>query len=229
MQFADNRRTHPPSRGPLTVVAPLACRAVTNVKARIAALGLLDRALANLADDELLIAIQALPEDHLTALGKVAGYGDDAADGDQIDAVRATAKAGRINGDLERLALVLTDAALAECITELGDAADNPSEDDLHRVLPGIVETYGLHLTQVMMASVVVGEAPASPTLIRILKHDETYALPAAPERDIVPQLAAPTAEEQAEREAIRERRKAERKRKQAEQAARRAQAARRT
>jgi hypothetical protein len=202
---------------------------VTNVKARIAALGLLDRALANLADDELLTAIQALPEDHVTALGKVAGFGDGAADGDQIDAVRATAKAGRINGDLERLALILTDACLAECITELGDAADNPAEDDLKRVLPGLVETYGLHLVQVMMASVVVGEAPASPTLIRLLKHDEAYALPAAPERDIVPQLTAPSAEELAEREAIRERRKADRKRKQAEQAARRAQASRRT
>lgn len=202
---------------------------MTNVKARIAALGLLDRALANLADDELLTAIQALPEDHLTALGKVAGFDDDAADGDQIDAVRSTARAGRINGDLERLALIITDACLADTITQLGDAADNPSEDDLHRVLPGIVETYGLHLVQLMMASVVVGEAPASATLVRLLKHDDTYALPAAPERDIVPQLTPPTAEELAEREAIRERRKAERKRKQAEQAARRAQAARRT
>lgn len=201
---------------------------MTNVKARIAALGLLDRALANLADDELLTAIQALPPDHLTALGKVAGFAEDAADGDQIDAVRATARAGRINGDLERIALVLTDAALAECITKLGDAADNPSEDDLRGVLPTIAETYGLHLTQLMMASVVVGEAPASPTLVRLLKHDETYALPPAPARDIVPQLPQLTPEQEAEREAIRERRKAERKRKQAEQAARRAQAARR-
>lgn len=199
---------------------------MTNVKARIAALGLLDRALANLADDELLTAIQALPEEHLDAFGKVAGFPPDAADGDQIDAVRTTAQKGRINGDLERLALVLTDAALADCITKLGDAADNPSEADLLRVLPEIAEAHGLHLTQVMMASVVVGEAPASPTLTRLLKHDETFALPPAEARDIVPQLVAPSAEEQEEREALRERRKAERKRKQAEQAARRAQAA---
>lgn len=202
---------------------------MTNVKARIAALGLLDRALANLADDELLAAIQALPEDHLSALGKVAGFEDDAADGDQVDAVRATARSGRINGDLERIGLVLTDACLADCITELGDHADNPNEEQLLEVLPGIVERHGLHLTQFMLASVVVGEAPASPTLIRLLKHHETYALPPAEERDIVPKLAAPSAEEQAERDAIRERRKAERKRKQAEQAARRAQSARRT
>ncbi len=202
---------------------------MTNVKARIAALGLLDRALANLADDELLAAIQALPADHLTALGKVAGFDEGAADGDQVDAVRAAAKAGRINGDLERIGLVLTDACLAECITALGDHADNPNEEQLKQVLPGIVEHHGLHLAQFMMASVVVGEAPASPTLIRLLKHDETYALPPAEERDIVPRLETPSAEELAEREAVRERRRAERKRKQAEQAARRAQAARRT
>ena len=202
---------------------------MTNVKARIAALGLLDRALANLADDELLTVIQTLPEDHLTALGKVAGFEEGAADGDQIDAVRAAAKAGRINGDLERLGLVLTDACLADCITALGDHADNPTEEQLSEVLPGIVETHGLHLTQFMLASVVVGEAPASPTLVRLLKHDETYALPATEERDIVPKLHAPSAEEEAEREAIRERRKADRKRKQAEQAARRAQSAKRT
>jgi hypothetical protein len=201
---------------------------VTNVKARIAALGLLDRALANLGDDELLTAIQALPEDHLTALGKIAEFGADAADGDQIDAVRTAAQKGRINGDLERIGLIITDACLAECITALGDAADNPAEEDLQRVLPDVVEHHGLHLTQLMLASVVVGEAPASATLVQLLKHDETYALPAAAARDIVPKLAAPTAEELAEREAVRERRKADRKRKQAEQAARRAQAARR-
>jgi hypothetical protein len=202
---------------------------VTNVKARIAALGLLDRALANLADDELLTAIQALPADHLTALGKVAGFEEDAADGDQVDAIRAAAQKGRINGDLERIGLVLTDACLAECITALGDAADNPSEDDLHRVLPDVVDKHGLHLTQLMLASVVVGEAPASATLVRLLKHDETYAMPPAEVHDIVPPLAAPTAEEIAEREAIRERRKADRKRKQAEQAARRAQSSKRS
>lgn len=201
---------------------------MTNVKARIAALGLLDRALANLGDDELLAAIEALPEDHADALGKIAGYGPDAADGDQVDAVRLTAQRGRMNGDLERMALVLTDACLAACITALGDASDNPSEEELRGALPGIVEEYGLHLTQVMMASVVVGEAPASPALIRLLKHDDAYALPPAAAHDIVPKLTAPSAEESAEREAIRERRKAERKRKQAEQAARRAQSARR-
>lgn len=202
---------------------------MTNVKARIAALALLDRALANLEPDELLSAIEALPAEHAEALARVAGYEPGADDADQVDAVRLTAQRGRLNGDLERIALLLTDACLADCIKQLGKAADDPSEADLQQALPGVVERHGLHLTQVMLASVVAGEAPASPAITRLLKTDETLALPPAQQRDLVPKLAAPTAAELAEREQIRERRRAERKRKQAEQAARRAQSSRRS
>ena len=44
---------------------------------------------------------------------------------------------------MESIALVLTDAVLADCIEQLGDHADNPTSDQLRAVLPGIVERHG--------------------------------------------------------------------------------------
>ena len=52
------------------------------------------------------------------------------------DAIREAAAKGRIDGTLESLGFVLTDAALADCIEQLGDHADNPSSEQLRAVLP---------------------------------------------------------------------------------------------
>ena len=57
-------------------------------------------------------------------------------------------KSGRIDGGMEAIAAVLTDACLADCIKELGDNSDNPSTDELKAVLPGIVERHGVASTR---------------------------------------------------------------------------------
>ena len=94
------------------------------------------------------------------------------------DALRAAAAKGRIDGTLESIGLVLTDAALADCIEQLGDHADNPTSEQLRAVLPGIIERHGLGMTRLMLASTLAGEAAASAVIRDLLKHDETIKLP---------------------------------------------------
>ena len=94
--------------------------------------------------------------------------------------IREAAAKGRIDGTLESLTLVLTDATLADCIKELGDHADNPSSDQLRAVLPGLVERHGLGATRLMLASTLAGEAAASAVIRDLLKNDELVKLPKA-------------------------------------------------
>lgn len=196
---------------------------MSNPKVHLAALSLLDRAFGAMSDDELATAIDALPEDHRGAVDQIAQVGD----GERIPAVRQAIAKGRINGAMEQLATVITDPCLAACIEQLGDQADFPSRSDLEGVLPGLVEAHGLALVRVMMASAVVGEAAASATLVEMLKRDEAYALPKRDERPAPRVVAAPSADEVAERERVKAARKERKAREQAEARARRDQATR--
>jgi hypothetical protein len=173
------------------------------MKNRMQALGLLDRAFKAASDDEITAAIDALDDDHREGLE---GFVDELS----VDGVRAGVKAGRIDGGMEAIATVLTDACLADCITELGDNADNPSSDQLREVLPGIVERHGVAATRIMLAATVAGEAPASAIIRDLLKHDELVALPKVDEVRVAPDMVAPArpADEQAE---LRDKRKAAR------------------
>jgi hypothetical protein len=195
---------------------------VSTPKQRLAALALLDRALASVTDDELGALIAALPEDHRAALDEMAG-------GSDASSVRQAANAGRMNGTLERMAVVLTDPCLAACITALGDASDDPSEEQLREVLPGLVDGHGMAVVRLMLASAVAGEAKAAPVITPLLTKDETYRLPPV-ERHPTPAVAVPDPDDP-ERAELKARRKDARKRKQEQAKARReqAQAARRS
>jgi hypothetical protein len=200
---------------------------VNQVRTRLAALSLLDRAFAQLTDDDLRALLEPLDADVASAVDHISGWRADEADDDvqaRISAIRQAAQRGRINGDLERLAVVLTNACLEDCIRELGDASEHPSEEDLQRVLPGLIERHGLAPTQVMLASVVAGEAVAAPVITRMLKHDELVKLPPAEARPVAPPPASPV--DDAERERLRAERKARRKAEQDAARARREQAA---
>lgn len=192
---------------------------MNQVKNRLQALGLLDRAFANASDDELAASIEALGEDHRAALDELVGGEADP------DRVRTTITKGRIDGTMESIALVLTDACLADCIEELGPAAEHPSSDQLRDVLPGLVEHHGLAITQLMLASTVAGEAPASAIIRDLLKHDELVKLPPAEPRPTGPLLQKEQVDD-AERLALKEKRKAMKKQKQEAARARREQAA---
>ncbi len=183
------------------------------------ALGLLDRSIKAATDDEITSGIEALDDDHREGL-------ESFVEGDlDVDSLRAAVKSGRIDGSMEAIAAVLTDAALADCIAQLGDHADNPSTDQLKEVLPKIVEDHGLAMTRIMLAGTVAGEAPASAIIRDLLKNDDELALPKVDEVQSAPVLDTSTrsAEEQAQ---VREQRKAVKAAKKEEDRARKAQAA---
>src|SRR5262245_55156147 len=145
---------------------------MNQVKNRLQSLGLLDRSFAGATDEELDAAVAALDDDHRDALVELAGADPDAA------AIREAIGHGRLDGTLEGVALVLTDACLADCIEQLGEHAENPTSDELREVLPGVVERHGVAITRIMLASTIVGEAPASEIIRDLLKHVELVKLP---------------------------------------------------
>ena len=193
---------------------------VNQVKNRLQALGLVDRAFANTSDEELDAAIGALGDEHRSALDELVNGDADAA------SVREAVSHGRMDGTMESIALVVTDACLADCIEQLGDNADYPSSDQLREVLPGLVEQHGLGTTRLMLASTVAGEAPASSIIRDLLKHDELVKLPPTEEKPISPLIRKPSVDD-AEREAIKAKRKELKKQKQEEARARREQSQR--
>ena len=119
-----------------------------------------------------MAATEALDDDHREALERVVG-------GETTpEAIRQAVVKGRINGTMETIALVLTDASLADCIEKLGDHADNPTSEQLREVLPGVIERHGLAITRMMLASTVAGEAAASAIIRDLLRHDDIVKLP---------------------------------------------------
>jgi hypothetical protein len=193
------------------------------MKNRIQALALLDRAMVSMTDAELEALIATLPDDHRDAIDKICGareggYDDPAA---RTLAIRATVARGRMSGALEQVATVLTDPCLAECIEQLGDNSDNPTEADLAEVTPGLIETHGLATVRLTLATSIAGEAAASVTLTRLLKHDDVLALPAREVEDAPLVVLANEADDE-----TKARRKAAKERKQAEAKARRDQQA---
>lgn len=186
---------------------------MSQLKNRLQALSLLDRAFSAMTDEELATLVASLPEDHVNALDDLCGAregGFTDADARNL-AVRATVARGRMNGGLEQISTLITDPALAKCIELLGENSDNPTEEQLLDATPTIVEAFGLATTRLMLASSVAGEAAAAEVLTRVLKHDETLALPPV-ERVEVEVLPARTADDEtkAKRKAAKEKRQAD-------------------
>ncbi len=180
---------------------------MNQTKNRMQALGLLDRSFKAATDAELATAIEALDDDHREGLESFVEAATPAG-------VRATVKSGRINGDMEAVAAIISDLCLADCIKELGDHADNPSTDQLLEVLPGVVERHGVAVTRIMLAGTVAGEAPASAIIRDLLKSNELVALPKVDETVIAPLIdtSKRTPEEQAAMKAKRAEAKAAKK-----------------
>ncbi|MGB1784878.1 MAG: hypothetical protein ACPHK6_06055 [Ilumatobacteraceae bacterium] len=191
---------------------------MNQVKNRLQTLGLLDRTFAVATDEDVTALVEALDEDHIEALTELVGGEPDAV------RVRDGVSRGRLDGTMEGIAIVLTDACLADCIEELGDAADYPSTDDLNEVLPGIIERHGIPATRIMLAATIAGEAPAAAIIREILKSDETLGLPAVEASTVIPLRNDGNSDE---RDEIKARRKEAKLKKQAEARARREQAQR--
>ena len=191
------------------------------MKTRLQSLGLLDRAIRETSDEELAAIVAGLGDDHREALERLVGGGEATA-----DAIRGAVHKGRMNGTMESIAMVLTDASLADCIEKLGDHADSPTKEQLTDVLPGVVERHGLAVTRVMLASTVAGEAAASVVIRDLLKNDDLVKLPKEEPRRIVPAAERIEEETDPEREALKAKRAEAKRRKQEEAAARRLQSA---
>lgn len=204
---------------PIFARRPVASSDVNSAKTRLQALGLLDRAFKAASDEELNAAIDALGDDHRAAVDELVNGEADATK------VRAAVSQGRLDGTMESLAMVVTDAALADCIEQLGDHADHPSSEQLREVLPGIVERHSKGIVQIMLGSTVVGEAPAAAIIRDILKSDEQLKLPPAEPAASAPLIRAPQVDPE-ERAAIKAKRKELKQRKQEEARRRREQAA---
>ena len=199
---------------------------MNTTKAHIAALSLLDRALIAVTDEELVALLAGLPEDHVSAIKRISAVRDeDVPEDEVVVAIRDAAHKGRLNGDLQRLGVVLSDACLAECVEQLGDAADLPSEEDLQKVMPALIETHGVGVVRLMLASTVVGEAPASATIIGMLKTDEAVKLPPGTDKPLAP--LRPLPQDDAERAALKAQRKERKAHEQAAAKLRREQVAR--
>jgi len=205
------RRT---TRGPA-----VASNDVNQVKSRLQALGLLDRAFANATDDDLSTALAALGDEHREAIDQLVG--EEAT----VEGIRSAIVKGRLDGTMETMALVLTDACLADCIEALGDDADRPTSDQLREVVPGLVEKHGLAITQLMLTSTVAGEAPASAIIRDLLKHDDVIKLPPAEPKPFSPIVQGPQVSDE-ERAAIKAKRQELKKKKQEDARMRREQAA---
>lgn len=198
---------------------------MNQIKTQLAAAALLDRALNATTDDELRTLLSTMPEDAAKAVSNELGV-ESLADTKAILALRLAASRGRVNGVLAQLGMVLSEPCLNDCVEKLGDSADNPTEEELRAASLELIDKHGIGAVRLMLASAVVGEAPASVACIHLLKSDEVLALPTV----VAPEPEAPTpltAAELAERDATRSRRKEDRNRKQAEAQTRRDQASR--
>lgn len=191
---------------------------MNQVKSRLQALGLLDRAFANATDEDLGASIDALGDEHREALDELIGGTADP------ESVRTAIAKGRLDGTLESTALVLTDACLADCIEQLGEHSDHPTSEQLREILPSLCETHGKAITQLMLASTVAGEAPASAIIRDLLKNDDDIKLPKAEPKPISPIVQAPSVDPD-ERAAIKAKRREMKLRKQEEARIRREQA----
>lgn len=191
---------------------------MNQMKTRLAALGMLDRAFGVATDPEITALVAGLNEDHTEALVRLC-------ENTELESVRAHIKKGRVDGGMESIAMLLTNTCLADCIEQLGDNADNPDAEQMAEVLPGLIERHGLAATRIMLASVLAGEAPASAVIREILKTDAVLALPKA-EPTPRPVVRA-THTDGPEREALKAKRRATKEAEKAAQAARREQSRR--
>ena len=76
------------------------------------------------------------------------------------------------------LADVLSDECLHATRDALGDAADDPTREQLEAALETVLETFDVATVRIMLAEVASGDAEASDKCDAILTEDPRFALP---------------------------------------------------
>jgi hypothetical protein len=146
-----------------------------NSKEHVIRLAHLEREMRALPDDTLRALITAAPEDTQKWLVGLSGGGEDGTL--DVPGLRGAMTRGRMKGVPDKVALVLTETCLQDCITTLGDRADLPDEADLVATTPGLVERHGVPTTRLMFASAILSEAPSSRAIVKVLKNDPALAV----------------------------------------------------
>lgn len=75
------------------------------------------------------------------------------------------------------VAMALCGPCADDCIDNLGEAADDPTLDDMAGVLDGLVERWGTTMVTLMLAAYPAVDAPCGPVFVEILDTDERFAL----------------------------------------------------
>jgi len=76
------------------------------------------------------------------------------------------------------LADVLSDDCLNATRDALGDAADDPTREQLDAAIETVLESFDVATVRIMLAEVAAGDAEASDLCDAILTEDERFALP---------------------------------------------------
>lgn len=121
------------------------------------------------------------------------------------------------------LADVLSDDCLTATREALGDAADDPTREQLDAALDVVLESFDVATVRVMLAEVASGDAEASDTCDAILEEDERFALP----DDVLTPASAPRGVRSGPSEEVLAKRKERKDAEKADKAARAAKAKR--
>ncbi len=148
-------------------------------KDHVVRLARLEAEFRTLPDAQFATLLGQLPDDAKAVLVSRSGGEDDKID---VQGLRDAMRRARMKGLPDQVATAITEPCLDACITALGDHADFPSMEQLSAVMPGLVATFGIPTTRLMLASAALQEAPAANTIIKLLKTDATVALPTLPQ-----------------------------------------------
>lgn len=167
--------------------------------------------LAGLDDATLGNLAIALPEELRDAFARIVGLPDGAYGTEEAPANPATLGATVRDGVARRRMAHDTGVVLAEpctswCIEQLGDASENPSLQQIHDVLPGALERFGLEAVQLM----VIQYSRSLKGFRELVASDERFAASSEPVGGTL--LVKDEATQAAKREA-RKARKAQKKR----------------
>ena len=146
---------------------------------------ILDRvsaAFASFSDADLNDGIEALGEgEHLVSLAQALNIKRPAllAHPAPCELVRPRVYIGP-PGRRVLAALSVAGPCSDDCIDVLGDAADEPTRDDMNDVLDGLVERWGTHMVTLMLTAYPAMDAPCGPVFIEILDSDARFEIPDA-------------------------------------------------
>ncbi|NBP49627.1 MAG: hypothetical protein EBU70_00255 [Actinobacteria bacterium] len=170
-----------------------------------------------LADESIEAMARALGDDLRDALARTLALPAGFLDGDGL--------AGRLRGAMRSrrahlgAGSILSDPVTTKTIDVLGDRSDDPSLEDLHEVLPAMVEEFGIDATRLMAVQYSVSLGGFR----KLIASDPRFAIPVRAAAAPAPAAAADPAAQDEKRRLRAERKQREREQRARSEAQRRA------